>query len=238
MLDLWAAIVPKDRAADDVSFLAERLDLQPGARVLDVPCGDGRVAIEMAARGFAMTGIDISPGMIAAARDRADGQAVCVDLREGEMRDLPADGSFDAAYCWGDSFGYMDDAGNAAFLSSVHGALGPGALFALEIQMLEELLERRYRPADAGSVDDIAVSIRRQWDRGTGRMSVTYDLVRDGTTATNHSSYRIYGLAELLDLVRSAGFGVVECADEAGRPFAPDAARPSDTLRLVCRKQG
>lgn len=235
MLDLWGAIVPPERAAGDAAFLERKLGLQAGARVLDVPCGDGRVAIVLAGRGFRMTGIDISPGMIAAARDGAAAQGVSVDLREGEMRDLPDDGSFDAAYCWGDSFGYMDDAANAAFLDSVRGALRPDGLFALEVQMLAEVLERRFAESDSGMAGDISVAIRRGWDRATGRLTVNYDLERDGTTESSWTSYRVYALGELILMLTAAGFVIEECGDETGRAFTPDRRQAPESLRVVCR---
>jgi len=44
----------------EVDFMVERLHLEPGARVLDLACGHGRHAIELADRGFRVTGADIS----------------------------------------------------------------------------------------------------------------------------------------------------------------------------------
>ena len=57
------------------------------------------------------------------------------------MRDLPWRARFDGAFCLGNSFGYLDDEGNAAFLRAVAAALKPGARFVLETPMvLENLL--------------------------------------------------------------------------------------------------
>ena len=56
------------------------------------------------------------------------------------MRDLPWPGQFDGAYSLGNSFGYLDDDGNAAFLKSVAAALKPGARFVLETGYVMETL--------------------------------------------------------------------------------------------------
>ncbi len=56
------------------------------------------------------------------------------------MRDLPWPEVFDGAYSFGNSFGYLDDAGNAAFLKSVAAALKPGARFVLESGYIMEHL--------------------------------------------------------------------------------------------------
>ena len=234
MLDLWRAIVPVEQALDDASFLVQQLGLQPGQRVLDLPCGEGRVAIELAARGCQATGLDISPGLLALARTRAEARGQAVRWIEGDMRQPPAGETFDAVFCWGDSFGYLDDAGNAQFLRSALSALRPGGGFALEVQMLAELLARRYAPRASGTVGDLQVTIRRQWRPGQPRMAVQYELreLSQGERVHRcHASYRIHTLDGLCDLLRAAGFEQVRALDPVGQPFGPSAR----CLRLLAR---
>ena len=57
-----------ERADGDAALITRLLDLRPGARVLDVPCGHGRIANRLAARGFSVTGIDLSDAFLAEAR--------------------------------------------------------------------------------------------------------------------------------------------------------------------------
>lgn len=59
-LDLWRSAVTSEQTAQEAEFLISRLKLQPGMSVLDVPCGNGRHAIQLAQHGVRMTGIDIS----------------------------------------------------------------------------------------------------------------------------------------------------------------------------------
>jgi ubiquinone/menaquinone biosynthesis C-methylase UbiE len=64
--------------------------------VLDVGTGDGTYAIEAARRGGQVTGIDVDPAMLAAARSRSDCAGVSVALREARAEELPFDhGAFD-----------------------------------------------------------------------------------------------------------------------------------------------
>lgn len=56
MLDLWQPIVPPEQAIEDAGIITGQLDLHAGRKVLDVPCGEGRVAIGLASRGMQMTG--------------------------------------------------------------------------------------------------------------------------------------------------------------------------------------
>ena len=75
----------------------DRLDPQPGERVLDLACGTGAVAEAVAARGAAVTGVDLAPALIETARERAAERGLEIDYRVGdaEQLDFP-DESFDA----------------------------------------------------------------------------------------------------------------------------------------------
>jgi ubiquinone/menaquinone biosynthesis C-methylase UbiE len=74
-------------------FLVSRLTEPSGARVLDVATGTGLVASELLARGYVVTGVDQSAGMLATARERL-GDAV--ELIEARAEALPfPDASFD-----------------------------------------------------------------------------------------------------------------------------------------------
>src|SRR5690349_29119 len=74
--------------------------LIPRGSVLDVPCGDGRISRKLAESGREVTGIDIAPGALALAPPG-------LRLLQGDLRELPDIGPFDAALSWGNSFGYL-----------------------------------------------------------------------------------------------------------------------------------
>ena len=70
--------------------------IQPGARVLDVACGTGVVAITAARAGALVTGLDLTPELPAAARENAAIAGVDVEWHEGDAEKLPFDaGGFD-----------------------------------------------------------------------------------------------------------------------------------------------
>ncbi|WP_392542248.1 class I SAM-dependent methyltransferase [Oryzobacter telluris] len=98
----YAATFPttEPEAAVDLAMLDHFLRLvreAGGAHVLDAGCGTGRMARYVADRGFAVSGVDLSPGMLAMARrDHPD-----LDVREGSLTDLPfEDAAFDGVLLW------------------------------------------------------------------------------------------------------------------------------------------
>ena len=230
MLELWQAIVPPEQALDDADFLLTHGGLRPGNRVLDVPCGEGRVAVELAVRGVHAVGVDISAGQIAAARTNAAVHRVEVEWHVADMRSVLWHAAFDAAFCWGDSFGYMDDAGNLDFLAAVHRTLVPGGRWAMEMQMVAELLLPRLQARASGRAGEFEVAVRRQYDPQSGRLWVEYELARCGKNETRQASYRIHSIKEIRALLERAGFRVDQLCARDGSAFGPG----SDRLRVVC----
>src|ERR1700704_5378679 len=69
-LDLWRKAVPPQQAKSEAEFLVKALQCAKGAHLLDVPCGNGRLSLELAGRGYRVTGMDISEEFIAEAQSR------------------------------------------------------------------------------------------------------------------------------------------------------------------------
>lgn len=117
----------------EVDFVVQRLGLVPGSAVLDVGCGTGRHAVELARRGFAVTGLDVSPGMLAQARARADAADVEVEWVYADATAFDLGRRFDAAVCLCEGalglLGSTDDPVEQplAVLRCLAGALRPGA---------------------------------------------------------------------------------------------------------------
>lgn len=82
-------------AAGGAKFI-DRLQLKPGARLLDVACGTGNLSIPAAHAGAIVTGVDIAPNLLDTARARAKSEGVQIQFDEGDAEALPyADASFD-----------------------------------------------------------------------------------------------------------------------------------------------
>ncbi len=78
-----------------VEFI-DRLQISQGARVLDVACGTGNLAVPAAKTGAVVTGIDIATNLVEQARMRAKGEGLKIEFHEGDGEAMPySDGSFD-----------------------------------------------------------------------------------------------------------------------------------------------
>ena len=154
----------------EANFVEQALGVPQGAQVLDVPCGGGRLALEMAARGYQVTGVDISPRLLETAQRSSQEQNLEVAWECRDMRELPWKSEFNAAFCFWSSFGYFDEPGNAEFLRAVSRCLKPGATFLLDTPLIEtrlpemEAQERVWWP-----VDDLLALEERSFDHETSR---------------------------------------------------------------------
>jgi SAM-dependent methyltransferase len=198
--------------------------------VLDVPCGNARLALELAALGMKVSGLDASRELLAEGRRRAAERGLELELVNGDMRALPWRAELDAAFCAGNSFGYFDDEGNRAFLEAVASTLVPGGRFWLEYPLALELVRGRAALRDWRILGERIVLTEAALDPAEPRRletSYTFvDLARPGgALETRHASYRVYELRELQALLESAGFTSLEAlGQDQQRAFGPDSS--------------
>jgi SAM-dependent methyltransferase len=94
----WAHFAPlQTHTTPSAARLVKFASIQPGQQILDIACGTGVVAITAARLGAKVTGFDLTPELLAEARENAAIAAVEVEWIEGDVERLPfADSSFDA----------------------------------------------------------------------------------------------------------------------------------------------
>lgn len=207
-LDLWRMAVPEARTRADAERIAKLLEPAPGARILDAPSGNGRIALELARRGYDLTGIDIAEDFVSEAKQAAQREQLSAEFHVGDLRNMPWSGEFDGVYCTGNSFGYFDDEGNAAFLKSVSGSLKPGGRFLLESPMVAESILHRVTKNDWYLVGDIYFLSDHRYDAVTGRLDTDYIFIRDGVVEKRPCTYRVYTCRQIREMVTSAGLRV------------------------------
>ncbi|MCK6459848.1 MAG: class I SAM-dependent methyltransferase, partial [Planctomycetes bacterium] len=147
-----------------------------------------------------------------------------------DMRALPFHGAFDAATSFFTSFGYFDDAGNAATLASVASALRPRGMFLLDF-LNAAAVEAHLVPESREERDGRKYHVRRRID--DDRVVKDVVIEEEGLTLSYSESVRLYNHHELVQLLRGAGLSVVASYGAFdGRDFTTDAPR----CILVARK--
>ncbi|MFZ5803044.1 MAG: class I SAM-dependent methyltransferase [Candidatus Omnitrophota bacterium] len=79
----------------ECDFIEAEISRDRSIRILDIGCGTGRHAIELAKRGYRVTGVDLSEAQLARAREKAQEAEVKVDFQKQDARNLPFESEFD-----------------------------------------------------------------------------------------------------------------------------------------------
>jgi len=235
-LDVWRDAIPAEQTEREVAFLVRALDLRAGARVLDVPCGAGRLTLPLHERGLHLTGVDLSDEQIAQARRRgaAARDGARIEWRQADIRDLPWDSAFDAAFCFGNSFGYLDPDGTRAFVHALARALKRGGRFAMDTGMVAETILPSLRDRDEAQFGDVRFIEDNTYHSDTSCLETRYTFVRGGVAQTRGGLHWIYTIGEISRLFAAAGMEVTALhgsLDET--PFAIG----DRLLYLVARKE-
>jgi SAM-dependent methyltransferase len=149
----------------EVDFLVEELDIAPGAAVIDVGCGTGRHAVELAGRGCRVTGLDLSERMLALAAEKAAAAGVEVEWVQADASRFSLAKRFDAALCLCEgSFGLLGAGDDplehpAAILGNISACLNPGARALFTVLNGAAMIRRCSRKdVEAGRFDPLSMS--------------------------------------------------------------------------------
>jgi SAM-dependent methyltransferase len=198
--------------AEEARFVHELIGAEPG-RLLDVACGSGRHARELAALGWEVVGVDYSADLLEHAA------AAGLEVHEQDMRTLDVPGEpFDAVTCLFDSIGYpQEDDGVVAALAGMRRHLARGGRVAVEFLHAPALLAaadpvrvRRFELPDGGTLVRISET---ELDRAANVMHVSYEVIElrpDGSyeREMETQSNRFFHVEEMRELMGRAGLRV------------------------------
>ena len=220
------------RTAAQARTIKKALGLRKGRRVLDCPCGLGRITLALAKLGLEVAGADLAAGYLRRARRRAKTEGLDIRFVRCDMRELPFDREFDAVVSWFSSFGYFGDAGNLAAAKAAFGALRPGGRFLVELINKSSLL-RRFRRGSEERINGVRVVHANRWDARTSRVQSTWTLSRGAQTHRHRLSMRLYNGAEIRALLHAAGLREIQLF---GHPPLARLTRHSRRLIAVGRR--
>jgi len=215
---------------NEVTFIEDSLGVQKGGVILDLACGSGRHAVEMAVRGYNVVGYDLSLAMLARAADEAHDRKQKLNFLHGDMRDMGFEEMFDGIYCWSTSFGYFDDEKNQLVAQRIHRALRTGGMLLLDVANRDFVTQRQ--PSLVWFEGDGCVCMdEMRVDFITSRLKVKRMVILDdGRTREMDYSIRLYTLHELGRMLHDVGFKVT---DVSGHPATPGVFMGADSPRLI-----
>lgn len=221
-------VLPEERTLTEVNFLELKLGLKKSAKILDCPCGHGRHSIELARRGYNVTGQDINSFFLEQARRSADQAGVSVRLIQGDMRQIPFRNEFDLALNLFTAFGYLEDEKqDQEVLYSIANALKFGGYFVLDF-VNRDWVMRNYQPYQRKELPDGSVIIKEGCFYSlSGRENATVTRIDpSGQQEVAETSLRLYSPAELVNMIRKTGLKAQDAyGSYLGEPVTIDSHR-------------
>jgi SAM-dependent methyltransferase len=218
----------------EVDFIEESLGVAKGGVVLDLGCGAGHHAVDLASRGYGVVGYDLSVYQLALAADVAQERDQKINFLHGDMREMAFEAMFDGIYCWNTSFGYFEEEKNAAVAERVFRALKPGGMFLLDVANRD--FAAMYSPSQLWYEGDSCVCMDdMSVDFITSRLRVKRSVIfDDGRSRECTYSIRLYSLHELGKVLHDVGFRVTEAS---GHPSTPGVFFGEQSPRLIVLAQ-
>ncbi|MBP7460443.1 MAG: class I SAM-dependent methyltransferase [Candidatus Delongbacteria bacterium] len=221
----------------ECDFIEKEAGYRKNLRILDVGCGTGRHAIELAKRGYRITGIDLSESQLKRAREKAMGAGVSIDFQKQDARDLPFNQEFDLAImmCEG-GFPLMEtDEMNYQILQSVTRSLAhPGKLIFTTLNGLFPLHHSIEEFCASAGAEGNASYHKNTFDLMTFRdYSITEWMDDDGHINTTESNERYYIPSEITWLLKTLGYRTIELFGAKLGDFSRNDALTTEDFEML-----
>jgi SAM-dependent methyltransferase len=213
-----------ERIEREVAVIWQRLDLHAGMAVLDLACGNGRIANALGRRGCLVTGLDITPAFLEQAKQMAAAEEPMATYHLGDMRTLPWTAHFDAIVNWMSAYGYFGDEENRQVLGEAHRALKPGGKLLLELNNRDWVLKNFQRSSVVERDGNYLVD-QRHYDVSTGRVYTERLILFAGEQSHMRFFVREFSYHELAVWLHQVGFARVNSYGWDDRPFSLESQR-------------
>jgi SAM-dependent methyltransferase len=207
-----------------ILFAERELGLRPGDRVLDLCCGNGRHSVELARRGYRVTGLDLSHTLLRLGQRYARQESLKIAFVRADARQFPFHDAFDTVLNFFTSFGYFDaDADNVAVLENIARVLRQGGRFLVDYLNADYVL-KNFVFKTVWNCGLSKVRELRTIDTKNNRVVKTITIERDGVETRYYESVKLYREDDFRAMLEPCGLAVKNA-------FGDYDGNPADTMR-------
>ena len=206
-LDVYGHLLTDENSEAEAEFVMRALGLKLGDRVLDLCCGIGRHAVPLARAGLEVTGLDMSEDYLDMASSAARGAGVEVRLVQGDMREIPFRGEFDAVVNMFTAFGYFDsEVDDQRVIDGAAAALRPGGRLLLDLLNRDWVAANYVRSESRERDNGTIYREQRNFDPVAGRNHVEFTITSPNGAQRKVSHHiRLYVATEISRMLDRAG---------------------------------
>jgi len=231
--EAFDSIYSKERTESEVNFILDNIKLKKGINVLDIACGAGRHSIELAKKGFNVTGIDYSKDLLNEAKKRAAKKILKINFILGDIRSFHVHGSQDLVIMMGNSFGYFDNQDNEKVLKNINEALKPGGYFVLDLPNTRGILRNINTVSQNDIPSGYVLTKNLSYDESSKILSLYWEFYLHGKKSRYFGELYLYSHDEIEEILNKHNFKIIkETGSYDGIKYSIDSPR----LILIAQK--
>ncbi|MFX0097371.1 MAG: class I SAM-dependent methyltransferase [Candidatus Hodarchaeota archaeon] len=218
----WAydLIIPDFSAkrCDFIEKMFSQRGVRPGSKILDAGCGTGNYSIELAHRGYEVTGLDISPELIFLAMEKIKGKTLSLTFKKGNILGLLSLNRFDGILCRGVLNDVIDDTSRREIFLSFASSLSQAGVLILDVREWKSTAARKENEpvfektinTKKGKLTFQSIT-RLDEERRQILVEEHFKIEKNGVEKTSEYDFimKCWIRSELEDYLTNAGFGSI-----------------------------
>lgn len=213
-LKQYSRFLTAEETKKETFVIEKMLHPKKANKILDLGCAQGRISIELAKRGYSVTGLDYSRYMLDVAKKCAKKEKININFVRGDMRRLSYKEEFDVVIDWFTTFGYFSDKDNEAVLRKISRSLKREGRLLIDVINKDWCLKNYNTPLFPSKTyhdyKNFVVLESHKYDKDASRDNCRR-IFLDGRKRREYSwSVRLYSFKELRSMLSKAGFKI-EC---------------------------
>ena len=225
----------KKRENEGLNFLS-LLNLKKSSAILDLACGPGRHSVNLAKKGFKMTGVDYSSSALKIAEKFANINNVKINFLKKDIRSFNLEKQFEAVLLLGNSFGYFIDKDNEKVVKTVAKHLKKGGFFVIHtLNPLQVISSDEKNSVSEHKISGGKLKMKLiSFDPNTFVRKSIWEITKNGEKKSMDIVLRLYTLPEIKTMLSKNGLEIVE---SFGSLNLSSYAVQSPALVIIAKKQ-
>jgi cyclopropane fatty-acyl-phospholipid synthase-like methyltransferase len=207
--EMWEKAATQPWTDAEVLFIEDVMNVPKQSHLLDIPCGNGRHSIELSRHGFNVTAVDISATFLDELKNKVEEQRLSIELIHGNILTMNLKGSFDGAFCLGNSFGYFDFAGMESFAAKVSASLKGDAKWIINTGLIAESFLAKFVKEKTYELDGMTMQINNDYDEWNSCLHTTLTYTKSNAQEIHRFKHHVYTIAELIRLLKKYHFQTI-----------------------------
>ena len=209
--EVWRKEEPKGLTEAEADFIEEVGSFTKKDNVLDIMCGYGRHAIELAKRGYNLTALDNSREYIDEINALAAKENLSIAAKQEDVAKATFPGQYKAVICMGNSFAFFDKETARALLKRIAGCLDAGGVLVINTWTIAEIAIKNFQERTWHYVDDYKFLSENKFLFHPTRIESRYTiLASSGETESLTGIDYIFSITELVEMFQEAGLKMGE----------------------------